>query len=105
SVFPSRLLFFGMLILPLLMLFVEFKLWDDSGNWEISASPYFLPTEENIQNKSTNLLILNDTGSEIEDFIAALKAQNINPEITLEKNVTSIPLYNGAIKISLEGKA
>ncbi|XP_065503843.1 ATP-binding cassette sub-family A member 9-like isoform X2 [Caloenas nicobarica] len=101
----SILLFFGMLILPLLMLFVEFKLWDDSGNWEISASPYFLPTEENIQNKSTNLLILNDTGSEIEDFIAALKAQNINPEITLEKNVTSIPLYNGAIKISLEGKS
>lgn len=44
------------------------------------------------------------SGSEIEDFIAALKAQNINPEISFEKNVTSIPLYNGAIKISLEGK-
>lgn len=44
------------------------------------------------------------SGSEIEDFIAALKDQNINPEISFEKNVTSIPLYNGAIKISLEGK-
>ncbi|OPJ88485.1 hypothetical protein AV530_003038 [Patagioenas fasciata monilis] len=101
----SVLLFFGMFILPLLMIFVETKLWNDSGNWEISASPYFLPTKEKIQNKSTNLLIFNDTESEIEDFIAALKAQNINPEISFEKNVTSIPLHNGAIKISLEGKS
>lgn len=44
------------------------------------------------------------SGSEIEDFIAALKAQNITPEITPEKNITSLPDYNGAIKISLEGK-
>lgn len=44
------------------------------------------------------------SGSEIEDFIAALKSQNIIPEITLEENITSLPDYNGAIKISLEGK-
>ncbi|XP_062472909.1 ATP-binding cassette sub-family A member 9-like isoform X3 [Pezoporus occidentalis] len=76
-----------------------------SGNWEITASSYFLPTGEKMQDKSTNLLIVNDTGSEIEDFLAALKTQNIIPEITLEKNITSIPLYSGAIKISLEGKS
>ncbi|NXL00582.1 ABCA9 protein, partial [Mesembrinibis cayennensis] len=104
SVFPSRLLFFGIFILQILMFFTVFQLWVGSSNWEITASSYFLPTEEKIQNKSTNLLIFNDTGSEIEDFISALKSQNINPEITLEKNITSIPLHNGAIKISLEGK-
>ncbi|NXW13738.1 ABCA9 protein, partial [Circaetus pectoralis] len=104
SVFPSRLLFFGIFILPMLMIFIEFQLWDSSTNWEMTASSYFPPTEEKIRDKSTNLLIFNDTGSEIEDFIAALKTQNIIPEITLEKNITSIPLYNGAIKISLEGK-
>lgn len=43
-------------------------------------------------------------GSEIEDFIAALKFQSIMPEIALEKNITSLQLHNGAIKISLEGK-
>ncbi|KFV49627.1 ATP-binding cassette sub-family A member 9, partial [Gavia stellata] len=101
----SILLFFGIFILPMLMIFVGFQLWDSSSNWEITASSYFLPTEGKIQNKSTNLLIFNDTGSEIEDFISALKTQNIIPEITLEKNITSIPLYNGAIKISLEGKS
>ncbi|XP_014807760.1 PREDICTED: ATP-binding cassette sub-family A member 9-like isoform X2 [Calidris pugnax] len=101
----SILLFFGMFILPMLVIFIGFQLWDSSSNWEITASSYFLPTAEKIQNKSTNLLILNDTGAEIEDFIAALKAQNIIPEITLEKNITSIPLHNGALKISLEGKS
>ncbi|OWK58248.1 ATP-binding cassette sub-family A member 8-B [Lonchura striata] len=58
-----------------------------------------------LRGMSTNLLIFNDTGSEIEDFIAALKTQNITPEITPEKNITSLPNYNGAIKISLEGKS
>ncbi|XP_074778515.1 ABC-type organic anion transporter ABCA8-like isoform X1 [Athene noctua] len=101
----SILLFFGIFILPIMTLFIGFQLWDSSSNWEITASLYFLPTEEKIQDKSTNLLIFNDTGSEIEDFVAALKTQNITPEITHEKNVTSIPLHNGAIKISLEGKS
>ncbi|NXK49661.1 ABCA9 protein, partial [Chauna torquata] len=104
SVFPSRLLFFGIFILPLLMLFIGFQLWDNSSISELTASLYFLPTEGKIQNKLTNLLILNDTGSEIEDFIAALKIQNIMPEIALEKNITSLQQYNGAIKISLEGQ-
>ncbi|NXK81594.1 ABCA9 protein, partial [Amazona guildingii] len=103
-VFPFRLLFFGIFILPVMMIFVAFQLWDGSSKWEITASSYFLPTAEKTQDKSSNLLLINDTGSEIEDFLATLKTQNIIPEITLEKNITSIPLYNGAIKISLEGK-
>ncbi|KAM9222038.1 ATP-binding cassette sub-family A member 9-like [Leptosomus discolor] len=101
----SILLFFGMFMLPMLMFFTGFHLWYGANSWEITASSYFFPTEEKILNKSTNLLIVNDTGSQIEDFIAALKTQNIIPEITLEKNITSIPLYNGAIKVSLEGKS
>ncbi|KFQ31780.1 ATP-binding cassette sub-family A member 9, partial [Merops nubicus] len=101
----SILLFLGIFILPMLIVLITFHLWESYSRWEITASSYFLPTEDKIQNKSTNLLIFNDTGSQIEDFIAALKAQNITPEISHEKNITSIPLYNGAIKISLEGKS
>ncbi|NWS77634.1 ABCA9 protein, partial [Crotophaga sulcirostris] len=104
SVFPSRLLFFGIFILPMLMTFTTMHLWESSSNWEITASTYFLPTEEKSQNKSTNLLILNDTGSEIKDLVAALKAQNIIPEFTLQKNITTIPHHNGAIKVSRAGK-
>ncbi|NWW38937.1 ABCA9 protein, partial [Panurus biarmicus] len=104
SVFPSRLLLFGTFILPPLMVLMLFHLWHNFRSWEITSSPYFLPTKEKIQNRSANLLIFNDTGSDIEDFIAVLKTQNITPEITPEKNITSLPDYNGAIKISLEGK-
>ncbi|NXG29262.1 ABCAA protein, partial [Dromaius novaehollandiae] len=104
SVFPSRLLFFGVFILPILLLIIALQLLDSFSNWELTASLYFLPTEEKTHIKSTNLLIFNDTGSEIEDFIHALKIQKIVPEIGIEKNITSMPLYNGAIKISLEGK-
>ncbi|NXF79119.1 ABCA9 protein, partial [Sclerurus mexicanus] len=104
SVFPSRLLLFGTFILLLLMILIALQLWHISSRWEISASSYFVPTKEKIHNKSSNLLILNDTGSEIEDIIAALRTQNIIPEITLEKNITRLPHHNGAIKISLEGK-
>ncbi|NWV60610.1 ABCA9 protein, partial [Malurus elegans] len=100
----SRLMLFGAFMLPMLMILMPLHLWQYSSNKEITSSPYFLPTKEKIQNKSTNLLILNDTGSEIEDFIAALKTQNIIPEITEEKNITTLPGYNGAIKISLQGK-
>ncbi|NXC42525.1 ABCA9 protein, partial [Penelope pileata] len=103
SVFPPRLLLFTVFILPMLMHFIGFQLWDNSIS-ELTASSYFLPTEGKTKSKSTNLLVFNDTGSEIEDFIAALKIQNIKPEIALEKNITSLPLHNGAIKISLEGK-
>uniref|UniRef100_A0A8C0E7X7 ABC transporter domain-containing protein n=1 Tax=Bubo bubo TaxID=30461 RepID=A0A8C0E7X7_BUBBB len=60
----SILLFFGIFILPIMTLFIGFQLWDSSSNWEITASLYFLPTEEKIQDKSTNLLIFNDTGEE-----------------------------------------
>ncbi|NWH25835.1 ABCA9 protein, partial [Grus americana] len=102
SVFPSRLLLFGIFVLPMLMISILFELWDIYSSWEITASSYFLPTDEKIQTKLSNLLIFNDTGSEIEDFIAALKTQNLMPEMTLEENITSIPLHNGAIKISLE---
>ncbi|NXU79980.1 ABCA9 protein, partial [Oreotrochilus melanogaster] len=102
--FPSRLLFFGIFILPILTIFLQFHLWENSSNWEISAKSYCLPTEEKSQNKLANLLILNDTGSEIEDIIGALKTQDIMPEMSLEKNITSIPLHHGAIKISLEDK-
>nr|XP_009677309.1 PREDICTED: ATP-binding cassette sub-family A member 10-like [Struthio camelus australis] len=100
----SLLLFFGVFILPMLISLTEFQLLDSFNSWELTAGLYFLPGEEKTHIKSTNLLIFNDTGSEIEDFIHALKSQKIVPEIAIEKNITSMPLYNGAIKISLEGK-
>uniref|UniRef100_A0A8C3EQS5 Uncharacterized protein n=1 Tax=Corvus moneduloides TaxID=1196302 RepID=A0A8C3EQS5_CORMO len=58
------LLLFGTFILPPLMVLMLFHLWHNSSSWEITSSPYFLPTKEKIHNRSTNLLIFNDTGEE-----------------------------------------
>ncbi|NWH72527.1 ABCA9 protein, partial [Piaya cayana] len=102
--FPSRLLFFGIFLLPTLVIFITTHLWEVNSCGEMTASSHFLATQERIRNRSTNLLIFNDTGSEIKDFIAALKAQNITAELTLEKNITSLPQHNGAIKISVADK-
>uniref|UniRef100_A0A8B9IYS3 ABC transporter domain-containing protein n=1 Tax=Amazona collaria TaxID=241587 RepID=A0A8B9IYS3_9PSIT len=60
----SILLFFGIFILPVMMIFIAFQLWDSSSKWEITASSYFLPTAEKMQDKSSNLLLVNDTGEE-----------------------------------------
>ncbi|KGL72476.1 ATP-binding cassette sub-family A member 8, partial [Tinamus guttatus] len=100
----SILLLFGVFILPLFVTFLLLQLTEGFNNLELTASLYFVPTEQKARIKSTNLLIFNDTGSDIEDFIHALKIQKIVPEIAVEKNITSIPQYNGAIKVSLEGK-
>lgn len=48
----------------MMMIFIVFQLWDSSSKWEITARSYFLPTEEKMQDKSANLLIVNDTGEE-----------------------------------------
>ncbi|NXD10117.1 ABCAA protein, partial [Nothocercus nigrocapillus] len=103
-VFPSRLLFFGVFILPLFVAFIGLQLTERFSNCELTASLYFVPNEEKTHIKSTNLLIFNDTGSDIEDFIHALKIQKIVPEIAVEKDITRMPQHNGAIKVSLEGK-
>ncbi|NWU89094.1 ABCA6 protein, partial [Upupa epops] len=104
SVLPPRLLLFGILILPILMIFIAFHLLDSYSNWEVTDSSYLVSTHGKSQTKSVNLLIFNDTGSQIEDFLAALKAQNIIPQVTPDKNITNLPLYHAAIKIALEGK-
>uniref|UniRef100_A0A8C3V2K4 ABC transporter domain-containing protein n=1 Tax=Catharus ustulatus TaxID=91951 RepID=A0A8C3V2K4_CATUS len=68
------LLLFGAFILPPLMVLMLFHLWHNSSSWEITSSPYFLPTKEKIQNRSTDLLILNDTGE--EQHVRVLQARS-----------------------------
>ncbi|NWI16266.1 ABCAA protein, partial [Crypturellus soui] len=102
--FPSRLLLFGIFILPLFVNFLMLQLTEGFNSLELAANLYFVPTEKNAHIKPTNLLIFNDTGSHIEDFIRALRSQKIVPEIAVEENITSLPRYNGAIKVSREGQ-
>uniref|UniRef100_A0A8C3XV28 ATP binding cassette subfamily A member 10 n=1 Tax=Chelydra serpentina TaxID=8475 RepID=A0A8C3XV28_CHESE len=72
---------------------------------KVSPQMYFLqPGQQHYQTRHTSLLVLNDTDSDIEDFIHAVKSQNIMLEIANGKNISDGQEYNGAIKVSLVDK-
>ncbi|CAM4649612.1 ABC-type organic anion transporter ABCA8 isoform X1 [Caretta caretta] len=101
----SILLVCGLLILPFLIA----KIISDGEivavTMKVSPQMYFLqPGQQHYQTRHTSLLILNDTGSDIEDFIRAVKSQNIMLEIANGKNISDGQEYNGAIKVSLADK-
>ncbi|EMP40152.1 ATP-binding cassette sub-family A member 9, partial [Chelonia mydas] len=101
----SILLVCGLLILP----FLISKIISDGEivalTMKVSPQMYFLqPGQQHLRTRHTSLLILNDTGSDIEDFIQAVKSQNIMLEIANGKNISDGQEYNGAIKVSLADK-
>ncbi|VCW85446.1 unnamed protein product [Gulo gulo] len=49
--------------------------------WELSSSVYFLPLKQSSQAPFTSLLVINNTGSNIEDFVQALRCQDIHLEV------------------------
>uniref|UniRef100_A0A8C3FRU3 ATP binding cassette subfamily A member 10 n=1 Tax=Chrysemys picta bellii TaxID=8478 RepID=A0A8C3FRU3_CHRPI len=72
---------------------------------KVSPQMYFLqPGQQHYRTRHTSLLVLNDTGSDIEDFIHAVKSQNIMLEVANGKNISDDQEYNGAIKVSLVDK-
>ncbi|ERE69076.1 ATP-binding cassette sub-family A member 8-A-like protein [Cricetulus griseus] len=70
--------------------------------WELSPHMYFLTPGQQPHEPLTNLLIINKTGAQIDDFIHSLEKQNISLEIDAfgTRNGTEETLYNGAIILS-----
>uniref|UniRef100_A0A8C9K672 ATP binding cassette subfamily A member 10 n=1 Tax=Panthera tigris altaica TaxID=74533 RepID=A0A8C9K672_PANTA len=73
---------------------------------ELSSSMYFLSLEQPSQTPLTSLLVINNTGSNIEDFMQALKRQDILLEVDdfRNRNGSDDPSYNGAIIVSGDRK-
>ncbi|KAM4843381.1 ATP-binding cassette sub-family A member 6 isoform 2-T3 [Thomomys bottae] len=69
---------------------------------ELKKELYFLSPGQLPQDLRTSLLIINNTGSNIEDFIQSLKQQNILVEVddSENRNGTESLSYNGAIIVS-----
>uniref|UniRef100_A0A667IMR5 ATP binding cassette subfamily A member 10 n=1 Tax=Lynx canadensis TaxID=61383 RepID=A0A667IMR5_LYNCA len=67
---------------------------------------YFLSLEQPSQTPLTSLLVINNTGSNIEDFMQALKRQDILLEVDdfRNRNGSDDPSYNGAIIVSGDRK-
>jgi len=74
--------------------------------WELSSSMYFLSLKQPSQAPLTSLLVISNTGSNIEDFMQALKPQDKFLEVGdfRNRNGSGDPSYNGAIIMSGDWK-
>ncbi|XP_052051312.1 ATP-binding cassette sub-family A member 6 isoform X2 [Apodemus sylvaticus] len=96
------LLLIGIALLPLIMEHMANALIEEKKNWEFKSDLYFLSPGQLPQGLRTSLLVINNTDSNIEDFVQALKHQNIVLEVddSENRNGTESLSYNGAIIVS-----
>ncbi|XP_066442093.1 ATP-binding cassette sub-family A member 9-like [Eleutherodactylus coqui] len=71
-----------------------------SHMWELRPDLYFLGAGDRNHTYYSSLLINNNTGSPIEDFINAVKAQNIVTEVIDGPYDPNTTAYKGAIEVS-----
>ncbi|KAM5310189.1 ATP-binding cassette sub-family A member 6 [Glossophaga mutica] len=96
------LLVIGIALFPVLVEVIFDAVLVQKSDWEFKPELYFLSPGQLPQDPLTSLLIINNTESNIEDFIQSLKYQNILLEIDDFKNRNSPEelSYNGAIVVS-----
>ncbi|XP_008049797.2 ATP-binding cassette sub-family A member 10-like, partial [Carlito syrichta] len=102
----SLLLVLGVAFIPVILEKIIYKVFHEIHCWELSPSMYFLSREQIVKPPLTSLLIINNTGSSIEDLIHSLKDQDIVLEIDdfRNRNGSDDPSYNGAIIVSGDQK-
>ncbi|XP_047563456.1 ATP-binding cassette sub-family A member 6-like isoform X1 [Lutra lutra] len=96
------LLVFGIAMFPLIVEKIIYALLIQKSDWEFKSELYFLSPGQPPEDPRTSLLIINNTGSNIEDFIQSVKHQNILLEVDdfANRNGTDDLSYNGAIVVS-----
>ncbi|KAM8773979.1 ABC-type organic anion transporter ABCA8-like [Rhynchonycteris naso] len=102
KVLLSLLLVLGVGVFPLLWDYVITKIQKNSYTLTLSPNLYFLASGQAPRDPLTQLLIINNTGASIEDFIHSVEHQNIALEVDLSatRNGVDDPSYNGAIIVS-----
>uniref|UniRef100_A0A2I3TN27 ATP binding cassette subfamily A member 10 n=1 Tax=Pan troglodytes TaxID=9598 RepID=A0A2I3TN27_PANTR len=100
------LLVLGIAFIPIILEKIMYKVTRETHCWEFSPSMYFLSLEQIPKTPLTSLLIVNNTGSNIEDLVHSLKRQDIVLEIDDFRNRkgSDDPSYNGAIIVSGDQK-
>ncbi|XP_045426725.1 ATP-binding cassette sub-family A member 9 isoform X5 [Pipistrellus kuhlii] len=102
----SLLLILGIGIFPMLWEYINVKTYGGTYTWEISPHLYFLAPGQPPHDPFTQLLIINNTGASIDDFIHSVERQNIALEVDASGNRSGLddPSYNGAIIVSGHNK-
>ncbi|XP_029339879.1 ATP-binding cassette sub-family A member 9 isoform X2 [Mus caroli] len=100
------LLLFGISFVPQLLEHLVYKVYHKSYSWGLSPSMYFLSPGQPAQDPLTHLLVINRTGSSIDNFVHALRQQGIALDLDAlgTRNGTEEALYNGAITVLGEEK-
>ncbi|XP_071429692.1 ATP-binding cassette sub-family A member 10-like isoform X2 [Pithys albifrons albifrons] len=101
----SILLLYVVFLLPLVLQLCLVAAWQSVSVWELTSARYFLPLGRTSYLETTTLLVHNNTGTAIDDFIHVLQSQDLTVEITSEENITEELKHNGAIKVSREGQS
>ncbi|NXN71454.1 ABCAA protein, partial [Himantopus himantopus] len=101
----SILLLYVVFLLPLVLQLSLVAAWQSMSVWELSSARYFVPLGKRAHSETTSLLVHNNTGAGIEDFIHTLESQDLTVEITSEENTTEELKHNGAIKVSRKGQS
>ncbi|XP_055264689.1 ATP-binding cassette sub-family A member 10 isoform X3 [Moschus berezovskii] len=102
KIFLSLLVVFGIALIPTVCEKIVYSVFFHDHRWEFSPGMYFLSLKQLPQAPLTNLLIINNTGSNIEDVVQSLKRQNLVLEVddARNRNGSDDPSYNGAIIVS-----
>ncbi|NXL00580.1 ABCAA protein, partial [Mesembrinibis cayennensis] len=95
----SILLLYVVFLLPLVLQLSLVAAWQSVSAWELSSARYFVPLGKRALSETTSLLVHNNTGTGIEDFIHKLESQDLTVEITSAENITEDLKHNGAIKV------
>ncbi|NWV35375.1 ABCAA protein, partial [Grantiella picta] len=97
----SILLLYVVFLLPLVLQLCVVAGWQSVSAWQLSPARYFSPLGRTSYLETTTLLVYNDTGTDIDDFIHVLQSQDLTVEIAKEANITEELKHNGAIQVSL----
>ncbi|XP_043304360.1 ATP-binding cassette sub-family A member 10 isoform X1 [Cervus canadensis] len=102
KIFLSLLVVFGIALIPTIFEKIMYSVFFHDDRWEFSPGMYFLSLEQLPQTPLTNLLIINNTGSDIEDVVQSLKRQGLVLEVddAGNRNGSDDPSYNGAVIVS-----
>ncbi|NXW57287.1 ABCAA protein, partial [Eurystomus gularis] len=95
----SILMLYGVFLLPVVLQLSLVAAWQSMNVWELSSARYFLPLGKRVHLETTTLLVHNNTGTSIENFIHMLESQDLTVEMTKEGNITEDLYHNGAIKV------
>ncbi|XP_069808887.1 ABC-type organic anion transporter ABCA8-like isoform X2 [Dendropsophus ebraccatus] len=103
--FRSILVLLLLFLLPMIATAILMDSLQTIHNWNLTPDLYFRGPGHRAHKSFTSLLVNNNTGESIEEFINGIKAQDILVEVIDGPYNMDTTGYNGAIELSLQNKS